>query len=181
MIAPTIDRRAHTEQKTRLSAFTLTEIVLSLGIISSALVALIALLPIGIDASRKAGSHTVVATVLEDLRERLRGQRLKEGDASFSPAFYDESGAYLSPEIVAHDWAQPYYRAEVRMLDRSSAPEHTSGVRPVKVDLYWPIDPQTGDSIPGGRPNATITFGVTPLTGPDWSRIDSRYVQTIEY
>ena len=42
--------------------FTLTEIVLCVAIISTVLVSVVGILPVGLDVSRKAVNHTVVAT-----------------------------------------------------------------------------------------------------------------------
>ena len=166
--------------RSREAGFTLTEIVLALAIIATAILALIGLLPLGMDASRQAANHTIVATILEDLHNRLEGDKLQSGEASFSPAFYSDAGTFISEDSEDKE-VQPYYAAKVRVGDWAERPEHTSGVRPVVIELYWPVDSETGEPIGGSGPKTTITYGVSALSGPDWSAIDSSYTPKIEY
>ena len=163
------------------AGFTLTEIVLALAIIATAMLAVIGLLPLGMDASRQAANHTIVATILEDLHNRLEGEKLQAGEVAFSPAFYSDAGTFISEDSEGREAAKPYYRAEVRIAEWSERPTHTSGVRPVVIKLYWPVDSETGDPIGGSTPKTTITYGAAPLTGTDWPSIDPRYSPKIEY
>ncbi|MHA3774099.1 hypothetical protein ACXR0O_21430 [Verrucomicrobiota bacterium sgz303538] len=164
------------------SAFTLTEIVLCLGIIATAMVALIGLLPVGVDSSREATNHTIVASILEDVHNRLEGEALKGDEASFSPAFYDEAGILIPADASEEDLARRLYRAEVRIGSWEKPPENTSSLRPVTVRLYWPVNAATGEP-PGNRstPQTVVTYAVTALTGPDWQAIDKRYVPKVEF
>jgi len=164
----------------RLAGFTLTEIVFALAIIATAMLALIGLLPLGMDASRQAANHTIIATILEDLHNRLEGEKLQSGEVSFSPAFYSDAGTFIS-EDSEEKGVIPYYQARVRVGDWAERPAHTSGVLPVVIELYWPVDSETGEPIGGDKPKTTITYAASTLSGPDWREIDSSYTPKIEY
>lgn len=176
-VSPTTARRG----------FTLTEIVLCVAIISTVLVSVVGILPVGLDVSRKAVNHTVVATVLEDLYNRLQGQRLQAGAATFSPAYFDDLGVYLpSPEDGADLAAMERYRtrrtyrAEVVITDWNPAPANTSKLHAVRVKLSWPLD-SNGNPVGPDNPKAEVTFGVTSLAGQDWQVIDPQFQPKIEH
>lgn len=169
------------------AGFTLTEIVICVAIISTVLVSVVGILPVGMDVSRRAINHTVVATVLEDLYNRLQGQRLQPGVAAFSPAYFDDLGVYLpAPEAGADAEAvQKYlnrrtYRAEVTISDWKPAPANTSRLHAVRVRLSWPLD-GSGNPVGQDNPKTDVTFGVTSLAGEDWQVIDPQYQPKIEH
>jgi uncharacterized protein (TIGR02598 family) len=165
----------------RGSAFTLIEIALALAIIATALVALLGLLPAGLDASRQAVNSTVVAAVLENVHIRLQGHPLKMGPAIFSPLFFDDHGIFIRPDAEPEELARRLYRADVQISEWKERPANTSALRPTTISLSWPVDLRTGDALGTGNPKAVVTYGVTTLTGPDWQLIDRKYVPKVEF
>lgn len=172
--------------RTLRAGFTLTEIVLTLGVISIAFVGLLGLLPAGLNASRQATDSAVVGAILEDLHNRLQGQPLKTGTAGFSPAFFDDHGVYIDPNASADQQTHRLYRAEVKIGAWNVRPTNTSALRPITISLYWPVD-SAGN--PLGKKNAqnivepktVVTYCATTLTGSDWALIDPTFVPKIEY
>jgi uncharacterized protein (TIGR02598 family) len=163
------------------AGFTLTEIVIAIAIIATVMVAILGLLPAGLNASRDAADSTIIATILEDLNNRLKGQPLRDGPVAFSPAYYDGSGRYIPVDPVnPASLANAIYRADVDILDWEKQPKDTSSLRPAKISLSWPIRPSDGDPIGSDNPKVEVTFGVTTLTGPAWEEIDRNYVPKID-
>ena len=163
------------------AGFTLTEIALAIGIIATALVAILGLLPAGLNASRDAADSTVIATVLEDVSGRLKGQPLRTGPVAFSPALYDVGGHFitLNPEDPASG-AGAIYRADVEILQADVQPANTSNLRIARISVSWPVNPRDGSPVGSGNPKSVVTFAVTPLTGPDWERIDRQYIPKVD-
>jgi uncharacterized protein (TIGR02598 family) len=160
--------------------FTLTEVALALTIVATVLVALLGLLPAGLNASKEAANSTVVSVILEDLHNRLQGEVLKPGDADFSPAYFDVHGVFISPKAAAAERTKRVYRADVRIGKWFKRPDGTSALQPVTFEVSWPIDVATGEPA-AGNPKTTVTYTVTALTGTDWSSIDPSYQPKIEF
>jgi len=166
------------------AAFTLVEIVLVIGVISFALVAIIGVLPAGMNASKEATNQTVVSLILEDVHNRLQLQPLTPGLAAFSPAYFDDRGVYIittANSASSGGLANAYYRADITIGSWNNAPANTSSLRPVTVALSWPVNPGTGNAIGPKNPQATAAFGVTSLAGPAWQAVDSTYVPKVEF
>ena len=174
--------------RTRRSGFTLTEILLALGVIAIAFVGLLGLLPAGLNASRQAVDSTVIGTILEDMHNRLQGQPLVAGKPAFSPVLYDDHGAFISDALTAPPSAGaatlpppiPVYRAEVSVGTwyGGNAPTGTSALAPVTISLYWPVT-ASGNAV--GKARTVITYTTTTLSGANWTAIDSTFVPKIEY
>lgn len=173
-----------TGQKARPApkAFTLIEILLSVAIISSSLLVIAGILPVGLGTGREATNHSVVATMLEDISQRLRGAELKSGAVPFSPAYYDELGVFV-PETLdpAQLSLRRIYRADVSVTDPKTAPANTSGLKSAVVKLSWPLNPETGEALGPKNPRSIVTFGVTTLAGKNWQVIDPDFVPKIEF
>jgi uncharacterized protein (TIGR02598 family) len=168
----------------RSAAFTLVEIVLVLAVIATALIALIGVLPVGMNASRQAADQTVVALIYEDVHNRLQSEKLVAGVASFSPAFFDDRGVFI-PTTSNPSSGTPntnaFYRADVSIGAWNAAPVNTSGLLPVTIALSWPVDAASGQPLGAKNPQSFVTFGVAPLTGPSWQVIDSTYAPKVEF
>jgi uncharacterized protein (TIGR02598 family) len=160
--------------------FTLTEVALALAVVATVLVALLGLLPAGLNASKEAANSTVVSVILEDLHNRLQSQVLKSGDADFSPAYFDVHGVFIPSNADAAERTKRVYRADVRIGKWFKRPDGTSALQPVTVGVSWPIDVATGEPA-AGNPKTTVTYTVTALTGTDWSSIDPNYQPKIEF
>jgi uncharacterized protein (TIGR02598 family) len=167
--------------RTHRAGFTLTEIVLALAIVATAFIAVLGLLPAGLNQSRQAADSTVVAAIFEDLQNRLQGQKLQTGAASFSPAFFDDHGIFIPTSAAPTEQARRLYRAEVKIGTWQTRPSGTSALRPVTIELSWPVDAKTGLALGTDNPKTVVTFTATTLTGPDWAAIDTTYVPKIEF
>ena len=162
------------------TGFTLIEVALALAIVATVFVALLGLLPAGLNASRDAANSTVVSVILESLHNRLQNQTLRPGYADFSPAYFDIHGAFIPSDADEKDRARRIYRADVRIGDWHRRPEGTSALQPVTFEVSWPIDAKSGERGPG-NPKTTVTYTATALTGTDWPSIDSAYQPKIEF
>lgn len=166
-------RRAHIG-KLHVPGFTLVEIVITMAIIASALMAVLAVVPTGMDVSRSAMDHSVVATILEDISQRLQGEKLQVGPPAFSPAYFDEFGNYLRPDLPSDELAlKRVYRADIHIDNINNPPPHTSGLKAATIKLAWPLKPN-GEPIESNQ-TLSVTWGVTTLSGPDWQLIDPNY------
>jgi uncharacterized protein (TIGR02598 family) len=163
------------------AAFTLVEIILALAVIATALVAVIGVLPVGMDSSRQAVSQTAVALILEDLHNRLQKETLQPGPASFSPAYFDVHGVFIGSDATPAELAGRLYRADVAVAKWQTPPANTSALLAATVALSWPVDPASGKPLGASNPRTTVTFGVTELTGPAWQAIDPTFTPKIEF
>ena len=167
--------------RTNRAGFSLTEIVLALAIIATAFIAVLGLLPAGLNQSRQAADSTIVAAILEDVNNRLQGQKLQTGPAAFSPAFFDDHGVFIPATAAPADQARRLYRAEVNIGTWKTKPTGTSALRPITIQVSWPVDTRTGLAVGTGNPKTSVTYTATALTGPDWTAIDTTYVPKIEF
>ena len=163
--------------------FSLIEIVITIGILATVLISLVGILPVGIQSAEDAANKTVLSVILEDVHNRLEGHLMQPGEVSASPFFYDRQGLYLDSESDEKLQRDRLYRADVRLVNIVDDPrlKHTSGLIAAKVDVWWPIDPLSGKPFRQGKPQESITFYLTPLTGPEWPRIDEAYQPKIEF
>jgi uncharacterized protein (TIGR02598 family) len=170
--------------RTDRAGFTLVEVVLALAIVATAFIAVLGLLPAGLNQSRQAADSTVVAAIFEDLHSRLQGQDISGTTsfaASFSPAFFDDHGVFIPSTAGPSEQARRLYRADVKIGTWKDKPAGTSGLRPVTLELSWPVNPATGQALGAGNPKTLVTYTATTLTGPDWRAIDTTYVPKIEF
>jgi uncharacterized protein (TIGR02598 family) len=176
--------RAIAPHARRSAAFTLVEIILVVAVMATALVAIIGVLPVGMDAARQAGSQTVVALIYEDVHNRLQSQPLTPGAAAFSPAYFDDRGVLIQPTTSSTGSAvftNAFYRADVTIGTWNTQPANTSGLMPVTIALSWPVDPNSGQPLGPKNPQSSVTFGVAPLTGTAWPVIDPTYIPKVEF
>ena len=165
------------------AGFTLVEITISVGILATVLVVTIALLSPGLEAGKRSASQTITGVILEDVHERMEGQELVEGDLPNSPYFYDDQGMFIDSNARTEILERRVYRAEARVVEPSgdSVFDHTSGMKGVIIDLYWPVNPETGEVYNDEGPGTSVTYYMTTLTGPDWTRVDPSFVPKFEF
>ncbi len=163
--------------------FSLIEIVITIGILATVVIALIGILPVGIHSAEDAANRTVLAVILEDVHNRLEGELLEPGEVSSSPFFYDRQGLHIDADSDEELKVTRLYRADARLVEiaEDSLLKHTSGLIAARIDLWWPVDPYSGAPFRQEKPQETITFYLTPLTGPEWPRIDANYRPKIEF
>lgn len=166
--------------------FSLVEVVISMGIAAVALVSIMGMLPYAMEASRDSADETAIATVLEDLHERLKGNSLEPGAPTDSPFFYDQQGMY-SPardtEAVSEAaGGGPFFRVDVEFNEPAAGAsfENANGLLAAVVEVSWPVDAE-GEPVGTGNPKTGITYYLTTLTGTDWEKVDPEYQPKIEY
>ena len=128
------------------SGFSLVEILITLGIISTVVVALLAILPVGMKSADDAGHMTIVAAVLEDVHNRVEGQPLRAGKLGNTPFFYSREGVFIPRDAHSEDKVDRLYRADVEIvaIDRANQPKNTSNdLMAAKVSLWWPVNNET--------------------------------------
>ena len=163
--------------------FTLVEIAIAVGILATVMVVTIGLLSPGLKASRTSASQTITGVILEDVHERLEGHELKEGDVESAPFYYDDQGMFIAPDATEAEKERRVYRAEAKIIKPSgeNLPDHTTGLMGVVIDLYWPINPTSGELLNDEGPGTSVTYYLTTLTGVHWPDIDPSYVPKIEF
>jgi len=121
----------------RVHAFSLVEVTLALGIAAFCLIAVLGLLPIGVQTSRNATSQTaatnVMAAVISDLRATPTSKSnsvqfgITYGTSGTQTRYFDATGtASISPTTNSR------YRLDVTW---NSAP---TGLRYADVKVWWP-------------------------------------------
>lgn len=166
--------------RTGMAAFSLTEIVIALAIISVAMVAIIGVLPAGLTAAREATDHSVVASILENVNHRLRNEKLEADRPSFSPIYFDERGQAIPDDAPDAELKRRLYRADVSIGEWETPPAHTSGLKAVSVAISWPVS-GNGEPVGPRNPRTTVSYGVTTLAGPEWRKIDPQFEPKIEF
>ncbi len=154
-----------------ISAFSLIEVTLAIGIISFALVSTIGLIPVGLNAGRGAIDSTQTSLIARDVFNRVGGlfasgtQFSNPGSQSVGPWFYDDNGTYLgdlqaTSTGLASGGAKPLFSVRVNvapLADYSSLPSVDDGaLKGVSVVLGWPVDTNNLSNVQAAR--STYTF-----------------------
>lgn len=129
----------------RKKGFTLIEITISLLILAIGLVGILALFPVGFDASGRAASITEATFLAQELIEDLKR-------CGYS-VFENPSAGYT---ITATDWnrsgsftAYPNYEYDTFVYNDAAL--SVMGLREVVVRVYWPSDGAVGGDRAGLR------------------------------
>ena len=122
-----------------LSAFTLTEVVLSIAIVAVAVVGVMTAFPVGMRAGREARDDTVLAMIAQDVFARIRSQPFTSCWVQRMGSFWRGSlGGYPNGAWVTWNEQQIfYYSADGRPANESSKPSNI-GEPPDKDDPYKP-------------------------------------------
>lgn len=92
-----MDRKlTSTQQLARLRAFSLIEVVISIGIVSFAMVALVGMLPVGLNTFRRAINTTVESQIVQGITSDLQLTDYTKLPATAVVNYYDEQGMLLS-------------------------------------------------------------------------------------
>ncbi|MFV1994073.1 MAG: prepilin-type N-terminal cleavage/methylation domain-containing protein [Verrucomicrobiales bacterium] len=179
------------------TGFTLVEVVLALALLGTALVAVLGIIPVGLEASRSAELHTLRAHIMEDVRDRIRGRPLRAGELEGGPIFYNREGISVpnplgtgseaassenaSAAVVGDPYHDPQYRVDVEVVVLDSPIEHAADLMAVKVRLSWPIDPRTGLSLARVSGSVAFCYYVNAMTGPSWEKVDPNFTPRIDF
>ncbi len=169
--------------------FSFIEVLLSLTLVASALITIMALIPAGLKASRRATDSAIIAHILEDAHEQLEGQMLVDGDLASGPIYYDLEGVFLAPgkneKIQNMRQERRLYRVDIRLVSptNNTLRDNTPELKAVILTIAWPVNPNTGE-VPGNNYSSnreSITYYVNTLTGPGWNKIDPDFKPLIEF
>lgn len=130
------------------SGFSLIEIVITLAVISVGLIAVIGLIPQGVQSARDATDSTLAATIAQDTINTLRQQSMEPAFswASLSTPqdiYYDATGT--NPVNTTVPTADTYYRVHL-------VPQWNANFMTIAATVWWPV--KTGTT----KPLNTNTF-----------------------
>lgn len=144
-------------------AFSLVEVTLSIGIIAFALIAILALVPVGMNSGRDAIDATHTSLIAKDVQARvmssLANATFAGGDIQLPAWFYNRDGVFV--DVAANGYNSVIYRAQATIHSTwNSVPLNVDAtfLRPVTCDLGWPLDPNT--HAPLGNNGTSFTFYV---------------------
>lgn len=143
--------------------FSLAEVTVAIAIIASSVLAVVALIPYAVDASREAASETTVSLVMEDVRNQLRGRRVPiNATAKFRHGsfYYDQQGQLLhfEPAIDAANFGSPVaadLKAPVATAGRQVVVTEDASFR-ADVTIV-PVGAYDASHVPGGGLAGVVT------------------------
>jgi uncharacterized protein (TIGR02598 family) len=145
----------------RSDAFSLVELVIAVGLMSFALVAILGLMPVGMKSVGEATDATRNSMIAADVEGRIKNMRppidfTSTAAVSIGPLYYDRQGISLSAAsggfyrvdaTVASTWATQLTNVDQNYL------------RPVTGVIRWPIDGSTGNAVTNSS-SSSFTFYV---------------------
>jgi uncharacterized protein (TIGR02598 family) len=148
-------RRPYLRCDSRAAAFSLLEVVLALGVAGFCLIAVLGLLPVGVQTNRNASSQTavsnIIATVVSDLRTTPAAAITSPEFAITFDAektlFFDASGR-ASPSLITDS----RYRLNVTW---NAAP---TGLHYAVLKATWPAEVDPATTPPGGSVEIFAAF-----------------------
>jgi len=111
IISPESAIEPFASQNHRRAAFTLTEVVLALGVMSVAFLPLMGLLPVGMDTFRSSVDRSAAARVIERLANEARQSDFDTVSSSTGDLYFDEQGSRTD------DRQSAVFEAKVTVLD----------------------------------------------------------------
>src|SRR5438034_2562053 len=148
-------RRPYHRCDSRAAAFSLLEVVLALGVAAFCLIAVLGLLPVGVQTNRNASSQTavsnIIATVVSDLRTT-------PASATTSPEFAITFDAEKTLFFDASGKASPSLSADSRHrlnVTWNSAPR---GLHYAVLKATWPAEVDPATTPPGGSVEIFAAF-----------------------
>lgn len=141
------------------------EVTLAIGIIAFALLALFALIPVGMSSGREAIDATHTSLIATDVQNRVRSAvtsaTFSTSNAVSSRWFYGRDGVLV--DVAANGYGNAFYRADSVVHGSWGAnppPPNADAnyLRPVTINLAWPVNTSTGNPI--GSKASSFTFFV---------------------
>jgi uncharacterized protein (TIGR02598 family) len=136
--------------------FSLVEVVLALGLVGFALLAILGMVPVGLKSAGQSMDATRTSMVSADAESRVR--------ASVSATDFTSSTArtltsyYSKDGILVSSFVTGFYRVDATIQPSWANPPvnvDQTYLRPVTAIVRWPIDTTTGNPITN---NSSITF-----------------------
>lgn len=145
---------------TAAAGFSLIEITLALAIAAVGMIAILGLLPQGIQASRDAADSTMAATIVQDMFSQARALPFTQAGNFFTQKvnlstqttgqeeYFDQDG-FLTLGLVK---GKSYYKIRIDYDPQGSLPATTTKIT---ARVIWRINPQTG--VGGQNTNTFVT------------------------
>ena len=164
-------------KNTKRIAFSLVEVTLALGVAGFCLLAVFALLPIGVQTNQTAFSQTAAATILADVVADMRAAGLAATTAQYGITFGTRKDLYFDAEDRCStdlggtvqcgsggSWSpaiQPRYRVVIKF------PSATTNATCARVVISWPatgniVDPSASDTPVAGSIETVAAFNRLP-------------------
>lgn len=147
--------------------FSLVEVTLAIGIIGFALVAILALMPVGMNSSRDAIDATHTSLIAQDLENRIKSSVTRATfsnttDVILGPWFYDRNAVVV--DTAANGFTSVIYRADATVhagwgTNAAPASVDANFLRPVTVSLGWPVSSAAPHTVIGNN-SVAFTFYV---------------------
>ena len=157
-ISAVIDRRYsfyETASDSRAAAFSLLEVVLALGVAAFCLIAILGLLPVGVQTNRNASSQTavsnIIATVVSDLRTTPAA-------ATTSPVFAITFDAEKTLFFDASGRASSSLSADSRYRLNVTWNAAPTGLHYAVLKASWPAEVDPATTPPGGSVEIFAAF-----------------------
>lgn len=146
----------------RLPAFSLIEVTLALGVIGFCLLAIFALIPVGLNSARDAIDSTHLSLIVADVQTRVRSSVTdatfaSSNDLTLPALYYDQDGTalpnytgavYRVIATVAGDWS----------ANPSPANVNADFLRPVTIQVGWPVDNSTGNLVGNNAARSVFSY-----------------------
>jgi uncharacterized protein (TIGR02598 family) len=148
----------------RSGAFSLVEVVIAVGLMSFALVAIFGLMPVGMKSVGEATDATRTSMIAADAEGRIKNSRPPVDFASAAavavgPLYYDRNGIALPSSTGG------FYRVDATVGSTWAAPltnVDQSYLRPVTAIVRWPIDTTTGNPVTNNSSNSFTFYLMKP-------------------
>jgi uncharacterized protein (TIGR02598 family) len=124
-------------------AFSLVEVVLAIGVVSFAMMAMLGTLPVGLKSSQQSRGQVATANISRQLQGELQQISFNQGSTDeLTVQNLDQSSLYYSLEGTKTDLAGAYYVASfaVNGVTAPGLPIDPSHARNVKVTLSYPAN-----------------------------------------
>jgi len=162
------------------SAFSLTEVVIAMGVAAVAFTSIIALFPLGLNMSRESYEETQAAllaqTILSDLRDSAGTYRLIQIGPNNSPANGNDGGNYIGfdPLMTGQNPFTCYVAYDQKTRVDTLYKDGEIELRPFKYDRSKPPWWDTGDPKANALAMITVsaTFRVDPQASSNPQRVD---------
>ncbi|MGD1020536.1 MAG: prepilin-type N-terminal cleavage/methylation domain-containing protein [Verrucomicrobiia bacterium] len=135
-------RTTRSRQSATLHGFSLIEVVIALAVISVGLIAIVGLIPQGIQSARDAGDNTLAATIVQDTLNAIRQQALTTWPPFSTQLsyYYDATGTTQLNTTVST--ADTYYEVHLPPPQSSA----NGNLLTVTAIVWWPV--KTGVTAP---------------------------------
>jgi uncharacterized protein (TIGR02598 family) len=148
--------------KQRVAAFSLVEVTLALGIAAFCLIAVVGLVPVGVQTNRNATSQTaatnILSSVVSDLRASVPGQglsakyRISRAKATATTLYFDGQG-----QATTSRGANSRYRLYVQIANNPAAVVYPNYVW---LRVTWPAATDPATTTPSGSVETVAAFFV---------------------